>query len=279
MTDRRLFLNVVLTMVAFAANSVLCRVALRDGHIDPVTFSNIRLISGALVLLPLIHRHGWRFPSGKSLKNALFLMLYVVFFSVAYIHLDAGTGALLLFGVVQLAMITFGVLKGERISVLRGFGLLLAVAGMVILLLPGAKAPELVSSLLMAVAGLAWAAYTLSGKNAANAGLATAWNFLLAVPFALLISPFLSHGMHLNSTGVLLAIISGALASAGAYSLWYSLLPKMQSVTASNVQLSVPCLATLGGVLFLGESLSVRMVVSMLAVLIGILLVIRSPKV
>lgn len=278
MPDRRLFLNIVLTMVAFAANSVLCRVALREGHIDPVTFSNIRLISGALVLLPLIHRHGWRFPSGKSLKNALFLMLYVVFFSVAYIHLDAGTGALLLFGVVQLAMITFGVLKGERISVLRGFGLLLAVAGMVILLLPGAKAPELASSLLMAVAGLAWAAYTLSGKNAANAGLATAWNFLLAVPFALLISPFLSHGMHLNSTGVLLAIVSGALASAGAYSLWYSLLPKMQSVTASTVQLSVPCLATLGGVLFLGESLSVRMVVSIVAVLVGILLTIRAQK-
>lgn len=278
MADRSLFLKVVLTMVAFAANSVLCRVALREGHIDPVTFSNIRLISGALVLLPLIHRSGWRLPPGRSLKNALFLMLYVVFFSVAYIHLDAGTGALLLFGVVQLAMITFGVLKGERISVLRGFGLLLAVAGIVILLLPGTKAPELLSSLLMTVAGLAWAAYTLSGKSAANAGLATAWNFLLAVPLALLMSPFLSHGMHFNSTGVLLAVVSGALASAAAYSLWYSLLPQMQSVTASTVQLSVPCLATLGGVLFLGESLSVRMAVSIAAVLVGILLTIRAKK-
>ncbi len=278
MKGRSDVLLIIVTMVAFAANSVLCRVALREGHIDPITFSNLRLLSGAVVLLPLIFRQGWQLPDARSLKNALFLMVYVVFFSVAYIHLDAGTGALLLFGVVQLTMIVFGVMKGERVSRVQAAGMALAVAGMVILLLPGAKAPPLMSALMMAVAGLAWAAYTLSGKKTANAGLSTAWNFLLAVPLALLISPLMSHGIHVSGTGILLAILSGAVASAGAYSLWYALLPRMSSVTASTVQLSVPCLATLGGVVFLAESLTLRMLVAMLAVLAGIMMVIRARK-
>lgn len=270
--------KIVIAMLAFAANSVICRIALRGGHIDPVTFTDLRLISGALVLLPFLIRRKEKISGLLSLKNALFLMVYATCFSVAYIHLDTGTGALLLFGVVQLTMVVHGVLAGERLSMLRTAGLVLAAGGIGALLLPGAKAPPLSSAVMMAFAGLSWAAYTLAGKNSTDGAVATAGNFLLAVPLVLILTPFISSGIHFDNQGIILATLAGAAASAGAYVLWYSILPHLDSVTASTVQLSVPCLAMLGGVLFLGESLSLRMLLSTVAVLAGIALVIGVPR-
>ncbi|EAU0764652.1 DMT family transporter [Salmonella enterica] len=277
MPGRSLILQIIFAMTAFAANSVLCRLALKGGHIDPVSFSNIRLISGAVILLPFLLKKGTFANFNRNVINGFLLMIYAVFFSVAYIHLDTGTGALVLFGVVQLTMIVYGLLRGETFTALRGAGLVLALSGMILLLLPGASAPPLSSAVMMAVSGLAWAAYSIRGRTATAPARTTAINFLLAVPFSLLMTHFIGEAPQADMTGVVLATVSGALASAGAYVLWYALLPRMESVTASTVQLSVPCLAMLGGVMFLGESLTWRMVASMAAVLAGIWLVMRRP--
>lgn len=277
MPGRSLILQIIIAMTAFAANSVLCRLALKGGHIDPVSFSNIRLISGAVILLPFLLKKGIFKNVHHNVINGFLLMIYAVFFSVAYIHLDTGTGALLLFGVVQLTMIVYGLMRGETFTVTRAAGLVLALAGMFLLLLPGASAPPLSSAVMMAVSGLAWAAYSIRGRTTAPPARTTAINFMMAIPFAMLATHLIGEPPSADSTGVGLAIASGALASAGAYVLWYMLLPKMESVTASTVQLSVPCLAMLGGVMFLGESLTWRMVASMAAVLAGIWLVMRRP--
>ena len=277
MPGRPLILQIIIAMTAFAANSVLCRLALKGGHIDPVSFSNIRLISGAVILLPFLLKKGTFTNFNHNVINGFLLMIYAVFFSVAYIHLDTGTGALVLFGVVQLTMIVYGLLRGETFTALRGAGLVLAFSGMVLLLLPGASAPPLSSAVMMAVSGLAWAAYSIRGRTTTAPARTTAINFLLAVPFSLMMTHFIGEAPQADMTGVVLATASGVLASAGAYVLWYALLPRMESVTASTVQLSVPCLAMLGGVMFLGESLTWRMVASMAAVLAGIWLVMRRP--
>jgi len=197
---------------------------------------------------------------------------------MAYIHLDTGVGALLLFGVVQLAMVIYGLFHGDRLSPGRAAGLLIASCGLLMLLLPGATAPMPGSALIMALAGLAWATYTLAGKKMPEATASTAGNFLIAASLALLVSPFISSGLHADGTGIVLAVMAGAVASAGAYVLWYSLLPHLDAVTASTVQLSVPCLAMLGGVLFTGESLSLKMVLSAGAVLSGIGIVIGFSR-
>ncbi|APS30478.1 DMT family transporter [Pectobacterium brasiliense] len=275
MPSRSMVFQVIIVMTAFAANSVLCRLALKGGHIDPVSFSNLRLISGALVLLPFLRRKVGHVHSRLNVINSFLLMIYAVFFSVAYIQLDTGTGALLLFGVVQLTMVIYGLLRGEKFTIARAAGLTLALVGMALLLLPGASAPPLASAVLMGVSGLAWAAYSIRGRSTVSPVQATAKNFVLAVPFSLLIAYFLGVSVRADLTGAGLAILSGAVASAGAYALWYALLPRIESVTASTVQLSVPCIAVLGGVLFLGETLTWRMSIAMIAVLSGIGLVIR----
>lgn len=275
MPSRSMVFQVIIVMTAFAANSVLCRLALKGGHIDPVSFSNLRLISGALVLLPFLRRKVGHVHSRLNVINSFLLMIYAVFFSVAYIQLDTGTGALLLFGVVQLTMVIYGLLRGEKFTIARAAGLTLALVGMALLLLPGASAPPLASAVLMGVSGLAWAAYSIRGRSTVSPVQATAKNFVLAVPFSLLIAYFLGVSVRADLTGAGLSILSGAVASAGAYALWYALLPRIESVTASTVQLSVPCIAVLGGVLFLGETLTWRMSIAMIAVLSGIGLVIR----
>ena len=263
MPGRSLLVQIILAMAAFAANSVLCRLALKGGHIDPVSFSHLRLVSGALVLLPFLFREKAAERTRWDAFNGLLLM--------AYIDLDTGTGALLLFGVVQLTMVIYGLFRGETFTTLRAGGLGLALAGMAILLLPGAKAPPLTSAVLMGLSGLAWAAYSIRGRVTVRPARSTARNFVLAAIFSLPAIVFT------GPTGIMLAIASGAIASAGAYVLWYALLPWLESVTASTVQLSVPCLAMLGGVVFLGEPLSWRMTLSMIAVLSGIWLVMRRP--
>ena len=266
MANCALILKISLAMLAFAANSILCRLALQGGHIDPLSFSSLRLASGALVLSPFLFYHAKTTLSLWRPLSGFYLMVYAVLFSVAYIHLDTGAGALLLFGAVQFAMVIHGLFKGESLSAMRACGLVLALTGIAALLLPGTKAPPLYSALMMIVSGLAWAS--------------TAANFILAAPMALALTLLFMKQGHSDAAGIALSLLSGAVASAGAYVLWYTLLPSLGSITASILQLSVPCLAMLGGVVFLGESLTVRTIFSALAVLTGIVMVTRekSPR-
>ena len=265
-------------MIAFAANSVLCRLALADRLIDPISFSLIRVSSGAVVLLILWLLSTRRVKIEWNIKNSIFLAVYILAFSYAYIKIDAGVGALLLFGTVQLSMIFYGIFHGEKLTLKRGLGVGITLVGIIILLLPGASTPSLFYSLIMGISGLAWAAYSISGKTMNNPLSSTLANFLLAVPAVLIASSLFQQDTVMTNKGIILAIISGGLTSSGAYVLWYSILKHIDRITASTVQLSVPCLAILGGSLFIGEPVGLRVIFSTVVVLLGIILVIFSVK-
>lgn len=271
-----MLIKIIIAMVAFAGNSVLCRIALKGLHADAVSFSSLRVISGAIALYLFLQIASGRKKPAFTWINALFLSLYVFAFSIAYVSLSAGTGALLLFGTVQLVMTTWGVIKGEKLAVLKITGILGALAGIALLLLPGAERPSLLASTMMIAAGVAWALYSIRGKKITDAAAATAGNFILSVPVALIIPLFFSSSLHLDIHGFTLGVISGALTSGGAYLLWYSLLPLLNATTASTVQLSVPCLATLGGVILLDERLTLRIALASVIILAGIGMVIFS---
>ena len=273
-----MLLKIVLAMVAFAANSLLCRLALKGLHMDAVSFSSLRLLSGAVALFLLLQLPGMRRKAEFNLLNAALLTVYVFAFSLAYVSLTTAAGALLLFGTVQIVMSGWGLARGERLTGLKSIGMLAAMGGLALLLLPGAGHPSIGASLLMMVSGAAWAVYCITGKKVRDAAAATAGNFMLAVPMALLI--FALHGMSIEADiyGVLLAVTSGALMSGGAYLLWYSLLPKLSPTTASTLQLSVPCLAALGGLVFMGEALDGRMLLAIVITLSGIGLVIAADR-
>lgn len=273
-----MFLKISLAMIAFAANSVLCRLALADRLIDPISFSLIRVSSGAVVLLILWLLSTRRVKIEWNIKNSIFLTVYILAFSYAYIKIDAGVGALLLFGTVQLSMIFYGIFHGEKLTLKRGLGVGIALVGIIILLLPGASTPSLFYSLIMGISGLAWAAYSISGKTMNNPLSSTLANFLLAVPIVLIASSLFQQDTVMTNKGILLAIISGGLTSSGAYVLWYSIVKHIDRITASTVQLSVPCLAILGGSLFIGEPVGLRVIFSTVIVLLGIILVIFSVK-
>lgn len=265
-----------LAMAAFAANSLLCRMALGGGAIDAASFTAIRVVSGALVLWLLLFRRTGLARLRPKPKAALFLFAYAAAFSFAYLQLDAGIGALILFGAVQLTMVTAGLLAGEASPPLTWFGLVLSLGGLVYLVSPGLTAPPLSGALLMGVAGIAWGLYSLSGKGATDPLQATAGNFLGAVPFALLLTlPFLG-ALHLTTAGLLLALASGALASGLGYVIWFAALRGLSASAAASVQLCVPLLAAIGGVVWLGESLSWRLALASLLILGGIALVLRS---
>lgn len=268
--------KISLAMLAFAANSLLCRIALVDQHIDAMSFSAIRVISGVLMLGLLML---WSHTSAKiewNIKSGTYLAVYIVAFSLAYLKIDAGLGALLLFGTVQVTMAIYGITQGEVIHLKSGIGLVLAFSGILLLLLPGTTTPNLGYACMMMISGLAWAAYSLSGKNMINPLSSTMGNFMIAMPLVLCALLFFIQDIHINGKGLLLAIASGALASSSAYVLWYSILKQIDRITASTLQLSVPCIAILGGVLFLDEVITLRMVISTLIVLSGIALVTRS---
>ena len=273
-----MFLKISLAMIAFAANSVLCRLALADRLIDPISFSLIRVSSGAVVLLIFWLLSTRRVKIEWNIKNSIFLTVYILAFSYAYIKIDAGVGALLLFGTVQLSMIFYGIFHGEKLTLKRGLGVGIALVGIIILLLPGASTPSLFYSLIMGISGLAWAAYSISGKTMNNPLSSTLANFLLAVPIVLIASSLFQQDTVMTNKGILLAIISGGLTSSGAYVLWYSIVKHIDRITASTVQLSVPCLAILGGSLFIGEPVGLRVIFSTVIVLLGIILVIFSVK-
>ncbi|MCG9514090.1 DMT family transporter [Acinetobacter pittii] len=273
--------KIALAMLAFAANSVLCRLALAGQHIDPMTFSLIRVGSGAVVLLGLfLYSKSAQAKVQWNLKNALFLAVYILAFSYAYLQIDAGIGALLLFGVVQLTMVLYGYWQGEQIGIYRGIGLCIALAGIIVLLLPGAHAPDWGYALIMAISGLAWAGYSIAGRNMTQPIGSTLANFTLAVPIVLLANILLAQDRYIDLQGWILAVLSGGVTSSGAYVLWYAILKHIDRVTASTVQLSVPCLAIIGGSLFVNETVTERVILSSVMVLFGILLVIyiKPPK-
>ncbi|MGB8696385.1 MULTISPECIES: DMT family transporter [Acinetobacter] len=266
--------KISIAMLAFAANSVLCRLALAGHQIDPISFSLIRVFSGAAVLLLLYIFSVQKAKIEWNIKNGFCLALYMVAFSLAYVHIDAGVGALLLFGTVQLSMVGYGLCHGEKINIQRGVGLGIAILGILILLLPGAAAPNLVYAAIMVLSGIGWAMYSIAGKNMQNSLASTLANFVMASPFVLLAYAAFYAQSFAQPQGVLLAVLSGGLASSGAYVLWYVIVKRIDRVTASSVQLSVPCLAILGGALFIGEELSWRIIISAVIVLAGIGLVI-----
>ncbi len=278
MSPVRLFVLTLLTMVAFAGNSLLCRAALVDTTIDAASFTSLRLVSGAAVLwLITLRGHGVRSGTG-SWASALALFAYAAAFSFAYISLPASTGALLLFGAVQATMIGYGLWKGERFRAIQWVGFGVAVAGLVVLLLPGLAAPPLWGAGLMLGAGVAWGVYSLRGRGAGNPIRVTAGNFLRTVPIAILLSIVMSRQASFDAAGVGYALASGALTSGLGYAIWYTALPALKATTAATVQLSVPVIAALGGVLLLGEPLSLRLVVATVAILGGIGLAIRERR-
>ena len=280
MLNPQLFLLTLLTMLAFAGNSLLCRLALAHSAIDAASFTSIRLVSGAMVLAALIWLRGSRVSRQGSWLSAAMLFAYAAGFSYAYLSLPAGTGALLLFGAVQATMIGWAVYRGERLQPLQLAGLLLALAGLVGLLLPGLSAPPLFGSLLMLMAGVAWGVYSLRGKGAGDPTAATAGNFLLAVPFALALSALMSHSISFDGPGIAYAVTSGALTSGLGYALWYRVVPQLRASNAAIIQLSVPLLAVVAGALLLDEAITLRMVLAGLAILGGIALVVarRLPS-
>ena len=270
--------KILLTMAAFAANSLLCRLALKGMHMDAVSFSALRLISGAVALLLFLRLPGIPKKPEFNGLNAALLALYVFAFSLAYLSLTTAAGALLLFGTVQCMMTGWGLIRGERLTWLKSVGMLGAMAGLALLLLPGAGHPSGGAALLMMISGAAWAAYCITGKKVQNAAAATAGNFTLAVPMALVALVLSGVPIHADAAGLLLAVTSGALMSGGAYLLWYSILPRLSPTTASTLQLSVPCLAALGGLIFMGETLDTRMLVAIALTLSGIGLVIAADR-
>ncbi|MCR9146922.1 MAG: DMT family transporter [Rhodobacteraceae bacterium] len=274
----RLFLLVSLTMVAFAANSVLNRLALAGGHIEAVPFGTIRLIAGAAMLagLCLVLRGGLRLRGPGRAVGVIALVAYLYGFSLAYDALDAGLGALILFGMVQLTMFTSSVLAREALPVRRWVGALLALAGLCWLMWPGQAVQ--VSALhagLMALAGIAWGVYSLAGRGAGDALSKTAANFVLAVPLgvlALLVLPGAGHMAPPTAAGWALAILSGAVTSGLGYALWYSVLPRLPASVAAVAQLTVPIIALAGGVLLLGEVITPRIAFASALVLGGVAL-------
>lgn len=275
----RTLLLTTLAMTAFAGNSLLCRAALRDTDIDAATFTSVRLVSGALMLWLVLSLRGNRAPLKKgSWGSALALFAYAGAFSYAYGGLSAAMGALLLFGAVQATMISIGIVRGDRPHLLQWMGFVVAFTGLVGLLLPGLTAPPLFSSLLMIGAGIAWGGYSLRAKGAGEPTAVTTGNFIRAVPMALVLSLVMVTSATVDMAGMAYAIASGAIASGLGYAIWYMALPLLQATSAATVQLSVPVIAAVGGVLLLGEPLTLRLVVAGTAILGGIALVILSAR-
>lgn len=262
-----------LALVAFAANSILCRLALREGAIDAPAFTALRLAAGALVLVPFLRARAE--PEPWSPRAALALAVYALGFSFAYRWLDAGVGALLLFGAVQGTMIGSGLARGERPSALRLLGIALAAAGVVVLVRPGGAAPEPRGALLMLAAGVAWGAYSLLGRGTHAPARASACNFLLAAPLGLLVWVLAPHSPT-TTEGALLAVTSGALTSGLGYVIWYAALGGHTATSAAVVQLLVPLIAALAGVLLLGEQATPRLWTSAALTLGGVALAVLA---
>lgn len=274
----RLVLATGFALLAFAANSILCRMALRDTSIDPASFTSVRIVAGAITLWILVRLSNRRASVAGTWISSFALLAYAIAFSFAYVAVTAGTGALLLFGAVQLIMISAGLAGGERIDFRIALGWMLAVAGLVILVFPGVSAAPPTQSALMLCAGAAWGVYSLRGRRSSDPLRDTAGNFARAVPGALLISAIMWRHSSLDRTGVALAALSGSLASGVGYAAWYTALPRLRAIAAANLQLSVPLLTSLAGVVLFAEPITVRLVSASVLLLGGIALATRSIK-
>ncbi len=279
-TVRRTALLTALALLAFAGNSILCRLALGSHAISPAGFTAVRLGAGAaaLWLLVALRTGGVPKPAGQW-ASAAALFAYAAAFSFAYVSLGAGTGALILFGAVQLTMILAGLRAGERPAAAEWIGLGLAVSGLVVLAFPGLTSPAPAGAALMAAAGVAWGVYSLRGRGSAEALRNTAGNFLLTVPMAALLLAVAGGTAGWTARGALLAAISGALASGVGYAIWYTALPSLTATRAALVQLLVPVIAAAGGVALLGEAVPLRLPIAAALVLGGVALAVtsRSP--
>jgi len=267
-------------MMAFAANSILCRLALGSGLIDAASFTTIRVASGAALLALLLRLRTMRAErAGSNWRSAAMLFTYMAFFSFAYLSLDAGTGALILFGAVQLTMFVAALRAGEPFPLLSWFGFVVAIAGLVYLVSPGVTAPDPAGAGLMSVAGVAWGFYSLSGRGVRDPLGATARNFLYSVPLVLLVSLVFLGDLSVTPAGLALAIASGALASGCGYAIWYAALPGLSATRAATVQLSVPVIAAFAGVLLLSEALTARLVLASALTLSGVAIVLAQRQV
>lgn len=272
----RILFYTLVSLFAFAGNSVLCRLALGEEAIDAASFTSIRLLSGIIILAVLLKlTSGADSSSSKgSWSASLMLFIYAVAFSFAYVSLETGTGALILFGLVQMTMISIGLYQGNKLHAMEWFGVLLAFSGLVYLMMPGLGAPSLNGFILMAVAGIAWGIYTLAGKGSTNPINDTAYNFYRTLPFVFVLTLVTFQQAELSNKGILLAILSGALASGLGYAIWYMALKGLSGTQAAVVQLFVPVIAAIGGVVFADEAFSLRLALSALLILGGILAVV-----
>ncbi|MBL4806763.1 MAG: DMT family transporter [Rhodobacteraceae bacterium] len=266
----RLFWLTLFAMMAFAANSVLTRYALAFDQISPGGFVAVRLMSGAVTLALIVAVRPGKLAGQGSLVSAAALLLYAGAFSYAYVSLDAGVGALILFGGVQITMFAGALWAGERPKPSRWLGMVAGMAGLAVLFAPKGGAPDLFGAVLMAFSALGWGVYSLRGKSVALPLQATAVNFLIAAPFAVLLWLVFPAGPEFTTVGVALAIASGALASGVGYAVWYAVLPKLDASLAAIVQLTVPVIALTGGILFLDETATLTFVIASALILGGI---------
>jgi drug/metabolite transporter (DMT)-like permease len=265
-------------MVAFAGNSLFCRMALKETGIDAVSFTSVRLLAGALMLW-LLMRWQRQVPLAQgSWRSATALFIYAVTLSFAYRSIATGAGALMLFGAVQATMLAAGFMAGERMTRIQTTGFVAAVVGLVILVSPGVEAPSLLDSLLMLSSGVAWGVYSLLGRGQKDPTAATAGNFLRAAPMTLALALVAFPWIHPDARGMLYAMLSGALTSALGYVMWYRVLQHMRAMTASTVQLSAPMIASVGGVLLLGESFTRDLMIASVLILGGIWMVLRHGR-
>jgi len=270
------FILTSMALIAFAANSVLCRLALGSGAIDASSFTVVRLLSGSIVLLVIIGVT--RKSSTQSAKGSwaasFMLFLYAVTFSYAYISLDTGTGALILFASVQITMILLSLISGTRLHFIEWIGVTVAFAGFVYLILPGVTTPSIMGFLLMTIAGIAWGIYTLKGRGSNAPLLDTAYNFFRTTPLVLILVISTISKANYSFEGILLAVISGGITSGIGYTIWYIALGGLSSTQAAVLQLSVPVIAAFGGVIFVSETITFRLAISATFVLGGILMVV-----
>ena len=270
-------LYTLLALLAFAGNSVLCRLALGDNGIDAASFTAIRLFSGIVVLaviLTISNKRNNNNTAKGSWKSSLLLFIYATTFSFAYNSLDTGVGALVLFASVQITMILTSLFTGNKLTIFDALGVTLAGFGFLYLVMPNLTTPSLLGFILMAISGIAWGLYTLAGKGSNNPLADTTYNFLRTLPFIIILIALCYPSLHLSQQGILLAVLSGGLASGLGYTIWYSALTGLSSIQAAVVQLLVPIIAAIGGILFAEEPLSLRLVIASIMVLGGISVVV-----
>ncbi len=284
MSFQRLIFITALSLLAFAANSIITRVALEQTAIDEASFITIRIVSGAICLwlfLSLKNHHlkiQQHISKQGSWLAALSLFAYAISFTYGYGLIAAGTGALLLFGTVQVTMTVIGYRAGERLNLIQSTGFILAVVGLIILMLPGIEAPSPLGALLMCVSGFAWSLYSHQGKGSKNPSAATAGNFIKAAPLAMLLLAYNYSALSVDALGLTYALLSGIVTSGLGYILWYSVLPKLKSTQAAILQLSVPVIVTIAGDFMLNEAITLRIMLASFAILAGTLLVLLFKK-